>query len=250
MSIRQQLKTALHQLKTSGVPRIKPRIVSILPHDTDAFTQGLAWHDGYLFESTGLATASSLRRIDPSSGEILYKKSVPGVWAEGLTVLNGDLVQLTWKQGIAIVYSADTLERTGQFKLDGEGWGLTNDGQAFVSSDGSNRICFRNADFEPARQVAVRCNFLPLDKINDIEFGDGKIYANVLFDDNIYEFSADSGRVQRIIDCSALKAIAGPTTAESVLNGIAYEPASGYLFTTGKYWRYMFLLDVSGIPVV
>ena len=250
MSIRQHVKKALFSAKTLGIPRIMPRIVSILPHDEKAFTQGLAWHGGSLYESPGLATDSSLRRIDPGDGAIVHRQSVPDMWAEGLTILDGKLVQLTWQNGAALAYSVDNLERTGEFAVEGEGWGLTNDGEHFIMSDGSSQIRFRDAAFEPVRHLSVRYNGLPLKAINDIEFGDGKIFANVLFDDNIYEISPETGQVLRLIDCSCLRQMADPQGAESVLNGIAFEPDSGYLFATGKNWRYIFFLDVSGIPVV
>lgn len=250
MSIRQHVKKALFSAKTLGIPTLKPRIVSIIPHDDEAFTQGLAWHDGSLYESTGLATASSLRRINPSDGAIFERFLVPDVWAEGLTILDGKLVQLTWKDGIAIIYGIEDLKRVGEFSISGEGWGLTNDGQQLVMSDGTSQLCFRDAEFAPVKQLTVRYNGLPMQNINDIEFGDGKIYANVLFDDHIYEISAETGHVLRIFDCSELRNIAAPVGDESVLNGIAFEPESGYLFATGKNWRYIFFLDVSGIPVI
>lgn len=247
MSIRQHVKKALFSATTLGIPHIKPRIVSILPHDDQAFTQGLAWHDGSLYESTGLATDSSLRRIDPDDGAIVHRQPVPDMWAEGLTILDGKLVQLTWKDGIALAYSVENLERIGEFAFEGEGWGLTNDGQHFIMSDGGSQICFRDAAFEPVRHLSVRYNGLPLKAINDIEFGDGKIFANVLSDDNIYEISPETGQVLRLIDCSSLRQMADPKGAESVLNGIAYDQKSNQLFVTGKNWRYLFLIDQSGV---
>jgi glutamine cyclotransferase len=227
-----------------STPVVKPVIVRTIHHDPTAFTQGLICADSLLYESTGLVGHSTLRRIDPSNGKVLLKMPVPNVFAEGITILNGELVQLTWKDQIAIRYDFPSLRPTGMFKYKGEGWGLTNDGTSFIMSNGSDTLFFRNSKFEITRSLTVTLNGKPLKHLNELEYVNGRVYANVWYKDFIIEISLADGRVTRIIDCSELINIERPISREHVLNGIAYCKQKNEWYLTGKNWKNMFIVRI------
>ena len=223
----------------------KPSILRVVRHDPTAFTQGLAIVGDTLYESTGLVGRSSLRRVSAASGAIASSAPVPGVFAEGVAVFRGELVQLTWQDGFALRYEFPSLRvKSAMYKYIGEGWGLTNDSANFIMSNGSDTLYFRDGKFEIARRVAVTLDGKRLIHLNELEYARGYVYANVWYKDFIAEISPKDGRVNRIIDCSELVRMEKPASAENVLNGIAYCPRMDEWYITGKNWKNLFVVKM------
>ncbi|HEY0366655.1 MAG TPA: glutaminyl-peptide cyclotransferase [Pyrinomonadaceae bacterium] len=227
-------------------PKYGYQIVNIFPHDSNAFTQGLILLDGKLLESTGQEGFSSLRRVELESGKVLKKVDVPvPYFAEGLTALNGRLYQLTWQHNIGFIYDAQTFDRLGEFNYQGEGWGLTTDGQSLILSDGSNRIRFIDpAGFRVTRSITVTDGSAPVRELNELEYVNGEIYANVWHDNRIATIDPQSGHVKAWIDLSGLMPEGELQDPEAVLNGIAYDQANDKLIVTGKLWPRLFEIKV------
>ena len=222
------------------------QVVNTYPHDPRAFTQGLLFHDGKLLESTGLYGQSSLREVDLATGAVLRKWAVPSqFFAEGLALLDGKLYQLTWKEGTAFVYdlNADpkSFRKAGEFSYSGEGWGLATDGHWLIMSDGTSSIRFLNpATFAVDHSIQVLKDGAPQDRLNELEYVKGEIYANIWQTDWVARIDPASGRVAGMVDFSYLLPAADRTTTTDVLNGIAYDPAGDRLFVTGKNWPKLF----------
>jgi glutamine cyclotransferase len=232
---------------TNGPPaKYGYQIVNIWPHDSNAFTQGLILMDGKLLESTGEQGRSSLRRVELETGKVLKKVDVPEPYfAEGIAMLNGKVYQLTWQHHIGFIYDAQTFERTGQFNYDGEGWGLATDGQSLILSDGSSRIRFINpADFKVTKTITVRDGTHEVDQLNELEYVNGEIYANVWHDNRIAAIDPQNGHVNSWIDLHGLMPQEELQDSEAVLNGIAYDQANNKLFVTGKLWPRLFEIRV------
>jgi len=228
------------------VPKYGYQIVNIWPHDSNAFTQGLILMDGKLLESTGEEGRSSLRRVELETGKVLKKVDVPvPYFAEGIAMLNGKVYQLTWQHHIGFIYDAQTFERTGQFNYAGEGWGLTTDGQSLILSDGSTRIRFINpADFTVTKTISVIDGSTPIDQLNELEYVNGEIYANVWHDNRIAVIDPQNGHVKSWIDLNGLMPEGELHDPEAVLNGIAYDQANNKLFVTGKLWPRLFEIRI------
>lgn len=222
-------------------------VVHTFPHDPDAFTQGLEFRDGNFLESTGEEGHSSLRRVEIETGKVLQRVEVPRPYfAEGITSLKGKIYQLTWQHQLGFVYDALTFEKNGQFNYTGEGWGLTNDGQSLILSDGSNRIRFINPDnFQVQRTIVVLDADTPVRELNELEYVKGEIYANVWHANRIARIDPQSGKVVGWIDLTGLLAPGEVQDEEAVLNGIAFDEASGRLFVTGKLWPKLFEIKVT-----
>jgi glutamine cyclotransferase len=222
------------------------QVVNTFPHDPRAFTQGLLFHDGKLLESTGLYGQSSLREVNLSTGAVLRKLPVPGQYfAEGLALLDGKLYQLTWKEEKVFVYdlNADptTFRKVGEFAWTGEGWGLATDGHWLIMSDGSSILRFLNpATFAVDHAIHVLKGGLPQERLNELEYVKGEIYANIWKTDWVARIDPASGIVVGMVDFSYLLPAADQTAATDVLNGIAYDPAADRLFVTGKNWPKLF----------
>jgi glutamine cyclotransferase len=227
-------------------PKYGYQIVNIFPHDSNAFTQGLILMDGKLLESTGEEGRSSLRRVELESGKVLKKVDVPvPYFAEGLTALNGKLYQLTWQHNIGFIYDAQTFDRLGEFNYQGEGWGLTTDGQSLILSDGSPRIRFIDpASFRVTRTITVTDGSASVRELNELEYVNGEIYANVWHDNRIATIDPQSGHVKAWIDLTGLMPEGELHDPEAVLNGIAYDQASDKLIVTGKLWPRVFEIKV------
>jgi len=225
---------------------VKPEIIRIIKHDPAAFTQGLISADTILYESTGLIGQSTLRRVDARTGNVISKIPVPDVFAEGITIFKGELVQLTWQHGFAIRYEYPSLKKkTSTYKYNGEGWGLTNDGAGFIMSNGSDTLYFRDDKFEVTRKLPVRLNGRPLVYLNELQFAKWMVYANVWYQDFIVEISLADGRVSKVIDCSELRKIEGTALSnDNVLNGIAWCPKRDEWYLTGKNWKNMFIVKI------
>jgi glutamine cyclotransferase len=224
------------------VPIYGYEVVHVFPHDPDAFTQGLVFLEGNLLESTGEVGYSSLRRVEMDTGKVLQRVDVPAPYfAEGITLLKGKIYQLTWQHQEAFVYDALSFEKTGKFNYQGEGWGLTNDGQSLILSDGTNQIRFLDPDnFQVKKTIAVLDGPTPVNEINELEYIQGEIYANIWHADRIARINPQTGAVVGWIDLTGLLARGEVQDEEAVLNGIAYDEASGRLFVTGKLWPKLF----------
>lgn len=221
------------------------RIVAKLPHDPNAYTQGLLFAGGVFFESTGLYGRSSLRRVDPKTGHVLQKRDLkPDVFGEGLTLFDDRLIQLTWKAGKAFVYDKQSFELLKEFRYDTEGWGLTHDGRSLIMSDGSEHLYFRNPDtFGIEKVLTVTVNGRPIPLLNELEYIDGEIWANVYQTDFILRISPDSGKVLGWLKLGGIPAAADRNGHEDVLNGIAYNPENHRLFVTGKFYSYIYEIE-------
>jgi glutaminyl-peptide cyclotransferase len=224
----------------SAIPRSVPAVLRTIPHDTKAFTQGLFYHKGLLYESTGLYGQSSLRVIDPNDGNIIKNIPVADIFAEGCARMDSSIVQLSWREKAALVYSLPSLRPTGSFSYDGEGWGLTASAGSFYMSNGSDTLFIRNKKFSITRKVSVIFAGKKLSALNELEYVKGLVYANVWFDKSIYVIQPKTGRVIKIVDCSSLAAQNASSSDQDVLNGIAYNNTRGTFFLTGKNWRYIF----------
>ncbi|HEU0252981.1 MAG TPA: glutaminyl-peptide cyclotransferase [Pyrinomonadaceae bacterium] len=227
-------------------PKYGYEVLNMWEHDPYAFTQGFLFFDGKLLESTGEEGRSSLRRVEPQTGKILKKVNVPEPYfAEGIAVLNGKVYQLTWQHQLGFIYDAQSFEEVGEFKYEGEGWGLTTDGKSLILSDGSNQIRFLDpASFKVTRTITVTDNKTPINQLNELEWVQGEIYANVWHDQKIAVINAETGRVSAWIDLTGLMPPEELSDPEAVLNGIAYDQAGGRLFVTGKLWPRVFEIKV------
>jgi glutaminyl-peptide cyclotransferase len=227
----------------AGVPiAYTYEVIVTWPHDRAAFTQGLVFRDGALLESTGLNEHSSLREVELKTGRVLKQISVPNeFFAEGLAVLNGHAFQLTWRNGRAFVYDVDTFRKEREFTYEGEGWGLTTDGHSLILSDGTNRIRFIDPEtFRVVRTIEVSAAGKPVDQLNELEWINGEIFANVWQTDRVVRIDPTSGQVRGVIDFSGLLPAGERVVGTDVLNGIAYDPATDRLFVTGKKWPKIF----------
>lgn len=227
-----------------AVEALRVRVIRRFPHDPDAFTQGLLWHDGHLYESTGLHGRSSLRKVALETGEVLAQRSVERrLFAEGLARVDDRLIQLTWESGEAHVWSLDGFEHRRTFTYDGEGWGLCYDGRHLVMSDGSERLTFRDPEtFRVDHVIRVRDDAGFVEELNELECVDGVVWANVWQTDRIVRIDAASGRVTGSVDASGLLELGDRLDAD-VLNGIAWIPERGHFVITGKLWPWLFEVD-------
>ena len=217
-------------------------VVKSYPHDKAAFTQGLVFHQGALYESTGLNGSSSLRRVELETGKVLKKIDVSDrFFAEGLALFNGRLYQLTWQTQLGFVYDLDSFRKLREFTYAGEGWGLTRDSHSLIMSDGSSRIRFIDPEtFEVQRLITVNDGMADVTNLNELEYIKGEIYANIWLNDRIARIDPQSGKVKAWIDLSGLLPPEARPDPGAVLNGIAYDEASDRLFVTGKYWPKLF----------
>ena len=228
------------------VPTLGYQIVNIWPHDPNAFTQGLVYLDGKMLESTGQEGRSSLRNVELQTGKILKKVDVPEPYfAEGIALLNNKIYQLTWQHQLGFIYDAQSFQKVGEFKYDGEGWGLTSDGHSLILSDGSNRIRFLDPDsFRVTKTIAVLDGKSPVKELNELEFVNGEIYANIWHDDRIAAINPQTGHVNAWIDLTGLLQPGDVQDPEAVLNGIAFDQSGNRLFVTGKLWPRLFEIKI------
>ena len=237
-------------IQQSSVKSLDWSIVKAFPHNPAAFTEGLLWHDGALYESTGLEGQSKLRRVDLQSGQVTKNVNLPPqLFGEGLALANNRLYQLTWQTKIGFVYDAVTFKPLAKFNYQDEGWGLTFDGTDLIQSDGTDVLTFRDAkDFGAKRTVKVTRDGTPLRNLNELEWINGYVWANVWQTDEIVVIDPQSGAVVAQLDLTGLLGAADRTGAEDVLNGIAYDSASKRVFVTGKNWSKLFWLRVENLP--
>jgi glutamine cyclotransferase len=234
--------------------RLKVKVLATRHHDPTAFTQGLLVHDGSLYESTGLYGSSSLREVDPISGEVKRKVDVPSeFFAEGLALVDDRLIQLTWKEQKALVHTLAGFAPAGDLRYEGEGWGLCWDGKRLVMTDGSDKLTFRDpTTFAFLGQVTVtRADRMgeQVLNLNELECVDGVVYANVWQTDDILRIDPTDGRVTAVIDASGLLTPEERQRTD-VLNGIAWDPQRRVFLITGKLWPKLFeVVFVPAVPV-
>jgi glutaminyl-peptide cyclotransferase len=223
-----------------NIPQYTYQIVRVYPHDPAAFTQGLQYIDGALYEGTGLNGRSSIRKVKLETGEVLQKHDLTAQYfGEGITVWNNDLIELTWQSGVAFVYDKTTFQPRRRFNYLGEGWGLTHDDVNLIMSDGTDRLRLLDpATFAERRRIQVTAGGLPVRNLNELEFVKGEIFANIWQTERIARIAPD-GRVVGWIDLGGLLA-PSERVGLDVLNGIAYDAAKDRLFVTGKLWPKLF----------
>ena len=229
-----------------SIPEYTYRVVHVFPHDTSAFTQGLAYRNGFLYEGTGLNGRSSLRKVRLETGEIVAKTDLPSeFFGEGITLFGNEIIQLTWVSHKGFVYNLDDFSRKASFSYAGEGWGLATDGRALFISDGTSTIRVLDPrTFQQRRSFEVRDRGEPVTQLNELEVVEGELFANVWHTDRIARISLQSGNVQGWINLTGLLSPMYQLGPEAVLNGIAYDARGKRLFVTGKLWPSVFEIRV------
>lgn len=226
--------------------KMRYRIVKTYEHDPLAYTQGLFYQNGFLYEGTGQNGASSLRKVEISTGKVLQSNNLSQEYfGEGITLLNNKIYQLTWTSGVCFAYDFDTFGNAGTFTYSTQGWGLTSNQTELIMSDGSNVIYFiEPQNFTEVRRIEVYDNNGPVKMLNELEYIDGKIFANVYLTDNIVVIDPETGAVTASIDFSGILKESQRNGNEDVLNGIAYDSQTKRYFVTGKYWSKLFQVEI------
>ncbi len=228
--------------KQAALPVYGYRVIHVYPHDRGAFTQGLIWRDGYLYEGTGLHGASSLRKVLLETGRVVEHRLLGRQYfGEGITEWNGRLLQLTWTSNLGFIYDRSGLKPRGTFRYPGEGWGLTHDRKQLIMSDGTATLRFLDPEtFRETGRLNVQSGGRPLTDLNELEFVQGEIYANLYRTDLIVKISPQTGNVTGWIDLGGLLPAADRRISVDVLNGIAYDARGDRFFVTGKLWPKLF----------
>lgn len=222
-------------------------VVKSFPHDTEAFTQGLLFHNGVFYEGTGQYTQSKIRRVEIATGRTLKEWAFPDqLFGEGLTLFGDLLFGLSWRSGVGFALERESMEPIGYFRYEGPGWGLTDDERFLYMSDGTDRIYIRDPEsFKIVRTIDVKDNGRPIIKLNELEWINGEIWANVWQDRRIARINPETGAVISWLDMSkVIKATKGTDNVDKVLNGIAYDPKTRHVFVTGKYWPKLYALEI------
>lgn len=221
----------------AGVKEYKVEVVAEYPHDVEAYTQGLFFQDAQMYESTGLHGKSTFRKVDFTTGEVLQKLDFnEKYFIEGSVMFKDNLYVLTWETRTAFVYDAKTLEFKTSWKYPREGWGITTDGKQLIASDGSSMLYFMDENFKVERKVVVKYEERPIRWLNELEYINGRIWANVYTSDDIVIINPKDGSVEGLIDCRGLLPDNLHTQDTDVLNGIAYDPSAKKIYLTGKNW--------------
>jgi glutamine cyclotransferase len=237
-----QTSQTSRQASANATPEYSFTVVRVFPHDTSAYTQGLAYRDGFLYEGTGRNGQSSLRKVSLETGEVIQRADLGfEFFGEGITIIKDKVFQLTWKSEVGFVYDLKTFRLLRQFAYSGEGWGLATDGRKLFLSDGTSEIRVLDAEsFHEKRRLKVRDGATPVDQLNELEFVEGQIFANVWHRNRIARISLQTGDVVGWIDLTGLLSPIYRLEPEAVLNGIAYDPIGKRLFVTGKLWPRVF----------
>jgi glutamine cyclotransferase len=232
---------AVIQAPAAGLPIYGYTVVRTYPHDANAFTQGLQYLDGVLYEGTGLNGRSSIRKVNYQTGEVLQQRATrPEHFGEGITIWRSDLIQLTWQSGLAFAYDRSTFEPRRTFTYVGEGWGLTHDDTHLIMSDGTDALRFLDpATFKETRRIKVTALGVAVPRLNELEYVKGEVFANIWQTDYVARIDPRTGRIAGYIDLRGLLT-AAERSATDVLNGIAYDEAGDRLFVTGKLWPKLF----------
>ena len=229
--------------KPGGIPTYDYRVVNVFPHRPDAFTQGLVFADGYLYEGTGMHGRSTLCRTKLETAQVLERRILPRqYWGEGITVFRDQIIQLTWKARTGFVYDKDSLKFKHRLRYSTEGWGITHDTKHLIMSDGSATLYFRDPNsFETVRTVQVTDDQGPVRDLNELEYIEGKVFANVWQTDRIAIIDPQTGQVTAWIN---LRELVAKHPYADVLNGIAYDAAQDRLFVTGKFWSALYEIEL------
>ncbi len=229
---------------SAQVKRYNIKVEKTYPHDTQSYTQGLFFHDGTLYESTGLNGKSTLRTVNLETGDALKKLPFNRKYfVEGSVILGDNLYVLTWTNRVLFVYDAKTLDYKMTYSYPREGWGLTTDGQSLIASDGSSKIYFLSEDLKLQKTLNVTLNGRALRYLNELEWIDGRIWANVYTSDQIVIINPSSGKVEGIVNCAGLLPESKRTKDTDVLNGIAVD-AQGRIYLTGKNWPELYRVSL------
>jgi glutamine cyclotransferase len=226
-------------------------VVKAYPHDTGAFTEGLFWRDGFLYESTGLEGRSSIRKVTLETGIPEQERMIDSrYFGEGIVDWKGKLIELTWKDQMGFIYDLGSFEKTGQFSYAGEGWALTRDDSRIIMSDGTAFLRFLDPEtLKETGRVQVTDDGKPVDNINELEFVKGEVLANIWQTDRIVRIDPKSGKVTGWVDLAGLLGDADLAAGQvDVLNGIAYDAAADRLFVTGKFWPKLFEIKLVAKP--
>ena len=227
-------------LVACGEPQVRHydlEVVAEYPHDTGSYTQGLFFNEGQMYESTGLHGKSTFRKVDLDSGKALEKLDFDKKYfVEGSVIWEDNLYILTWESRLAFIYDANTLEYKSTWKYPREGWGITTDGKHLIASDGSANLYFMDGNFAQKKKVLVTIEGRPVRFLNELEYIDGKIWANVYTSDEIVIINPKDGKIEGVIDCRGLLPKQLRTLDTDVLNGIAYDDEDGKIYLTGKNW--------------
>lgn len=230
------------------VRQYKAQVVAEYPHDRTSYTQGLFFYDGQMYESTGLNGKSTFRKVDIRTGKALFRLNFDRrYFLEGSVEKDGNIYMLTWQNNVAFVYDAKTLKYKKSYSYPREGWGLTTDGKSLIASDGSANLYFLDDDFRTARKLTVRLNGRPVNDLNELEYIDGKIWANVYLTDLIVIVNPADGNVEATVDCSGLLPSRLRYDDTDVLNGIAYNSQNGKIYLTGKNWCRLYEIKLAEI---
>ena len=238
--LKNAIKRTIQRLWLIGIPKAEPNIISTHPHDPKAFTQGLIMEEGKLYESTGLEGSSSLRLLSLEQESPLRITPLPVHWGEGIACLNGEIIQLTWKSEVAVVYKLPELQPVRELPYEGEGWGITRFNDGFIISDGSEVLKIVDRNLKVDQILPVKIKGKPLKWLNDLIYAEGSLFINRLSDSNIYQVCPYSGKVNQVIDCSSLIKESQANGHEDFLNGIAYDSSEKVFFVTGKRWAKIF----------
>ena len=245
------LPTGLSAIRARRAPVDTYEVVNVYPHDADAFTQGLCIDNGELFESTGLFGESTLRKVDLETGKVLKQINLPpDVFGEGICVLEDKLYMLTWRSRFGYIFDRDTLTELGRWNYRGEGWGLTTDGEWLIMSNGSEKLTFydpktmqpREDTARRPQRVRVREGLRILRKLNELEYINNEVWANVLYEDSLVRISPRNGEIRGFVDLSNL--YPGRSQQEKAMNGIAFDRATQKIYVTGKLWPKLYEIRV------
>jgi glutamine cyclotransferase len=241
-----QTQAPVEAAASSPAPIQGYRVVNTFPHDPQAFTQGLFWLDGHLYESTGHIGQSTIRRVELETGRVLQSIHIPpGLFGEGIVNWGDEIVSLTWQDQIGFRWDLRTFERRGEWRYRGEGWGLTQNGRDIIMSDGTDQLRFLDPEtLEERRRLNVTDAGAPVMRLNELEWVDGEIYANVWLTAMIARIDPENGEVKGWIDLTPLHAEATSGRTDDVLNGIAWDAERRRLFVTGKNWPRLYEIEV------
>jgi glutamine cyclotransferase len=240
------LVAATRTLQPADIPVYSYEVVAEYPHDPEAFTQGLVIEDGVLVEGTGLRGLSTLREVDLETGQVRRMITLSDtLFGEGVTVLDGRIYQLTWQENVGLIYDRESFDLLQIFTYPTEGWGLTHDGELLIMSDGTATLTYRDPQtLEPVRTVQVVAGQEPVTWLNELEYVEGEVWANVWQTDHIARIDPDSGQVVGWIDLTGLLGPEDRSGSVDVLNGIAYDDEADRLIVTGKRWPKLFEITV------
>lgn len=234
------------QAQQAGVPVYGYKVINAFPHNDRFFTQGLLFHNGELYEGTGRNGQSALMHINLEDGSVIKRRALSSrYFGEGIAVAGDHIFQLTWRENMVFVYDVDSFEQVTSHYWPREGWGLTFDGEHLILSDGSDQLFFIDpATFQPVRQLAVRIQGRPVFQLNELEYINGEVWANVWMSQQLVRINPETGQVTAVVDLTGLVDQTQTGGNEAVLNGIAWNEETDRLFVTGKLWSHLFEIEL------